>query len=371
MRRAIFSLLLLSVMSGTSNTQVNFRGQVAASFLKSGRTDAPRAIDNGHPTFGWETDLFLDALIGDRVAVLSSYRVDQTERLFFDYVAIRVMHLTPADLTLQVGKFDMPFGNLGERRFPGSNALYGLPLLYDYRTPVQTHYVTESAMAAARGYGAGLSLLDAGMYDIGAEVYGAWGIFTYALAVENGTVSTPAYGNQNSNNDVGKILRCTATPLMGLTIVAGITEGAYLNDAYNSAASGADFSRYRQRAGELDVAFSTGHLVLYGEGVYGSWDVEFADRDETLGMFGYYGEGKYALSPRLYVALRMNGLVFQKVRLGGIDQRWDYNVNEWEGGFGYYLDRDVLLKAVRRETRTYGGSRPKDYLTVAQLAVLF
>ena len=57
--------------------------------------------------------------------------------------------------------------------------------------------------------------------------------------------------------------------------------------------------------------------------------------------------------------------------IGVIQQPWDYNLIEWEGGLGFFIDRDVLLKAVRRETRTRGGSRPKDNLSVLQLVVAY
>jgi len=88
-------------------------------------------------------------------------------------------------------------------------------------------------------------------------------------------------------------------------------------------------------------------------------------------VLGYYVEGKYTLIPRLYAALRVSGLEFGNVRSGGIEQQWDYNVVEWEGGLGYFVDKDVLLKAVRRETRILGGSGPKDNLTVVQLVVAY
>jgi hypothetical protein len=67
----------------------------------------------------------------------------------------------------------------------------------------------------------------------------------------------------------------------------------------------------------------------------------------------------------------VSGLEFGNVRSGGIEQQWDYNVVEWEGGLGYFVDKDVLLKAVRRETRILGGSGPKDNLTVVQLVVAY
>jgi hypothetical protein len=44
---------------------------------------------------------------------------------------------------------------------------------------------------------------------------------------------------------------------------------------------------------------------------------------------------------------------------------------EIEAGVGYHLDRNTLVKLVRRETQTLEVSGPKDNLTVLQLAVSF
>jgi hypothetical protein len=75
--------------------------------------------------------------------------------------------------------------------------------------------------------------------------------------------------------------------------------------------------------------------------------------------------------PRLYVALRASGLEFNHVLLGAQEQPWDYAVTEWEGGIGFFIDRDVLVKLVRRETRIHGGTHPKDNLSVLQLVVAY
>jgi hypothetical protein len=208
------------------------------------------------------------------------------------------------------------------------------------------------------------------MYDIGAMVYGGFDAVTFAFAISNGTVSEASYGTPNNNSDFGKIIRLAVVPMTGLTIGGAYAWGGYLyeNGYYHASEP---LSEYQQKTAEVDVSFSRGHFVIYGEGVYGRWDVPFQGHEKDLGALGYYVEGKYTIVPRLYVALRNSGLVFQKADLGGMQQRWDYNVTEWEGGIAYFVARNTVLKAIRRETRTYGGSKPKDSLTVLQLAVAF
>ena len=369
MKTLLVSLLMLDGLS-ISFSQINWSGQAAADFLKSGPTESPRAVNWGRPTFGWEADLFLDAPITDDVALLSNIRAVAQDYLYVDYFAIRLSDLTPLHLNIQAGKFDMPFGNLGDRRYPRNNFLYGLPLIYEYHTAVQSKVTTEDALLKQRGAGAGLRMLDGGIYDIGAMVYGGFDAVTFAFALSNGTVSEASYGTQNSNSDFGKIIRLAVVPMTGLTIGGAYAWGGYLYESGYYHAS-EPLSDYQQNTAELDVSFSRGHFVFYGEGVYSTWGVPFQDREETLGALGYYVEGKYTIVPRLYVALRNSGLAFQKADLGGTQQRWDYNVTEWEGGIGYFVARNSVLKVIRRETRTYGGSKPKDSLTVLQLAVAF
>ena len=184
-------------------------------------------------------------------------------------------------------------------------------------------------------------------------------------------MSTAAYGNQNINNDFGKILRVAVTPLTGLTIGGAYSWGAYMYDQNQVSPGYENLNQYTQSDAELDIAFSRGHFVFYGEGVYANWKVPLRAGDENLGAFGYYLEGKYTFIPRFYGALRFSGLWFNNVLLYGVNQRWDFNVAEWEGGLGYFVERNVVVKLVRRESRIRGGSGPKDNLTVMQLAVGF
>jgi hypothetical protein len=277
--------------------------------------------------------------------------------------------VTPLRLDLQAGKIDLPFGNLGERRFPRRNSLFGLPLIYEYRTALPNYLTTEAYLLAYQGRGYGMRLLDLGLYDVGAMLSGSFDVIDYAFAVTSGTISTSSYGTENSNSGVGQIFRLGITPMTGLTIGAAYAWGPYL--AEPSYPIPDNVNTYTQKAMELDFEFSRGHAVLSGEAVYNTWPVPLGTRDEDFTVLGYNVEGKYTLMPRVYVALRVGGLRFGRLLLGQTEQPWDYDVNEWEAGVGYFLERDVLFKLVRRETRIHGGTTPKDNLTVFQLAVAY
>ena len=370
-RFALIVFWIACVTVTTGDAQVFLSGQTAAHFLKSSSSESPRTVNYGRPSFGWESDLFIDGRISDKVSALSTIRVGENQLFNLDYAAIRLTDLTPLHLNFQGGRFDLPFGNLGERRFPRGNFLFSLPLLYEYGTALPDHVTSEQEILAARGKGIGMRLLDGGVYDIGAMLFGTWGIVDYALAVSSGTISATTYGSQNSNSDVGTVARLAVTPVTGLTLGAAYAQGAYMEEPTDPNLQSVNVNNYRQHAVELDLEFSRGHAVFYGEAVYNRWPVPLATGDQDFNIFGYYVEGKYTVMPRLYVALRMSGLQFGSATLNQQDQRWDYNVAELEGGLGYFLDRDVLIKIVRRETRTYGGTNPKDGLTVLQLAVAY
>ena len=64
-------------------------------------------------------------------------------------------------------------------------------------------------------------------------------------------------------------------------------------------------------------------------------------------------------------------MIFSRFTYGTSTPRWDNNVYEVEAGIGYHLDRNTILKIVRRETRTPEVIGTKDNLTVLQLAVSF
>lgn len=364
-------LLALSLFTIHSSAQVQVSGEVSAYVAKSERSQTPRVINKGTPSFGWRLDLFFDGQVSENVFALANIRVLEDEELRVDYAALRVTNLTALNFNFQVGKFDMPFGNLGERRFPEKNFLFGLPIIYEYRTSLPAQVVTKAELLNNRGKGVGMRLIDLGVYDLGAMVFGEAGRLHYAAAVANGTISATYNRGLNSNNDFNKIIRLAYTPMMGLTIGAAGSFTAYLPSEGKSFPRTKSAGDYFQRIGEVDLEFSRGHFIFYGQGVYSEWDVPLETEDAKLSVIGYYAEAKYTWVPRFYTAARVSGLRFSQLDFDGSSRRWDYDMFEAEAGIGYFIDRNAVVKLVRRETRTLGITDPHDNLTVLQFAVAF
>jgi hypothetical protein len=368
----ISAVFVLLVALGTQvHSQVQLSGEASTYVLKSARTSSPRVINNGNPTFGWRFDLFLDAKVTDNVFVLVNTRAFQDEVINFDYLALRIVNLADLGFNVQMGKFDMPFGNLADRRFTTKNFLYGLPLIYEYRTSLPDQVITRAEVLNGRGKGAGMRLIDLGIYDIGAMLYGDVGRAHYAVAVANGTISSTYLRRLNSDSDFNKIVRFAYTPMMGLTLGASAAMSAYLSDEGKSLPRNQGSLHYQQLIGELDVEFSRERFLFNGEAVYSKWTVPFENEDTDVWAFGYYAEAKYTWFPRFYTAARVSGLVFSRLQLEGSAPRWENNMLEIEAGVGYHLDRNTLVKLVRRETQTLEVTGPKDNLSVLQLAVSF
>jgi hypothetical protein len=364
------SAAFVILASTIAAAQIEAGTQASVQFIQSANSPTQLAVNKGRPSFGWQLDVFATARITSSIDAFSSIRVMDDQKLNIDELAVRIQNITALDLTFQAGKMNLPFGNLGDRRYPRRNPLYSLPLIYRYQTSLPAYPTTEYGVSWYKGRGLGMKMLDGYLYDYGAMVSGTEGILDYAFAIQTGTVSVTSYDSPNSNSDFGKILRLSVTPFTGFTLGAGYAWGAYIDDSYRVTRA-IDVNTYVQHTVEADVDFSIGYLQLNAQGVFSTWPVPFETRDQDLSAFGYYVEAKYTIMPRLFAAGRVNGLVFQNATVSGTDAPWDYNVTEWEGGVGYFLDRDVVMKLIRRETRTYGTSAPKDHLTVIQIAVAY
>jgi hypothetical protein len=364
-------VLCLLCLPHTGLSQIVWNGQTAAMFLKSPASESQRAVNRGRPSFGWESELFADGTIGEHAAAYVTIRAAENQSIGVDYAAVRLTDLTPLHLNIQAGRFDLPFGNLGERRYPRRNSLYSLPLLYEYQTALPDHLTSDMQIRTARGKGGGMPVLDGGVYDLGAMIFGSWGPLDYAVAVSSGTVSSTTYGGQNNNSEVGTVFRLALTPFTGLILGAAFAQGPFMDEPADAPTPGVDVNQYRQRTAEIDLEYSVGHAVFYGEAVMNRWPTPLSSGSQNLDVFGYYVEGKYTLMPRLYVAVRANELLFNRVMLDGQVQPWDRDVAEFEAGLGFFLDRDILLKLVRRESRIFRGPSTRDGLSVLQLLMAY
>jgi len=134
------------------------------------------------------------------------------------------------------------------------------------------------------------------------------------------------------------------TPMVGLRIGGSFTVGPYLNSALDSMLpSSKPWTDYNQRVAAVDFTFSRGYLETHAEGARGNFDVP--GRATPITGFTYYGEAKYTLSPRFYVAARVERNKYPFIRR--TTTAWVSRLTDFvdgEAGIGVRLTSNTLLK---------------------------
>lgn len=286
MTRRLISLFIAVAVAVPLSARVKWTGEASAGALKNARTTSARVVDQGNPTFGWRFDFFLDGKVTDNVSVIVRTRTSDDEMINFDDAALRITNLANFGFAFQIGRFDVPFGNLGDRRYPSKDFLYGLPLMYEYRTSLPDQVPTRVEVLNNRGKGAGMRLLDLGINDLGAMVFGDAGKVHCAVAAANGTVSSTTVSAENEDSDFNKILRVAYTPITGLTVGALAAMSAYLGGNARSLPRDMGRSHYQQMVGEFDVEFNRDKLMFNSEAVHSRWTVPFENEDIDIWALG-------------------------------------------------------------------------------------
>jgi hypothetical protein len=231
-----------------------------------------------------------------------------------------VRYTTSSAFTVDVGRLTPLIGTTATRRLSTRNPLIGLP--DDYT-------------------------LD---YPLGAEVSGETRHFDYRAAM----VSLPSYHSGYVPDPTARLRPAFGagyTPFIGARIGASYTSGTYLNHDYTSAqTAGRPWDDYDQRIFSLDGSFARGYLETHAEYSRGSYDVP--GHAGSLAGFSYYGEAKYTLTPRFFVAARAERNKYPFIRLFGTT--WTGRLTDFEDGevgVGYRLAASTLLKTSIRADR--------------------
>ena len=134
------------------------------------------------------------------------------------------------------------------------------------------------------------------------------------------------------------------TPIVGLRVGGSFTIGPYLNSALDSVLpTSRPWTEYNQRVAAVDFAFARGYLETHAEAARGSYEVP--GRSTPITGFTYYGEAKYTLSPRLYIAARVERNKYPFIRR--TTTAWVSRLTDFvdgETGIGVRLTTSTLLK---------------------------
>ena len=101
---------------------------------------------------------------------------------------------------------------------------------------------------------------------------------------------------------------------------------------------------YSQTMAGADVAWAHGHLEVWSEVNWSSWEVP--GQVGTVALVSYFVESKWKFSPGWWLASRWNQQLYDDITdSAGNQVAWDNDVWRIEACVGWQVDRTVTLKA--------------------------
>jgi hypothetical protein len=298
---------------------------------------------------------------------------------------VRVRPFLDKPITVQAGRIPPVFGAFANQDYGASQSLISLPLAYHYPTTLRSDSVVRSSAGLARWrgggwrvryrtgadtWGQGVPIVSSQRWDTGVQVKaGDGGPIEVSGAVTNGTLSSPRFEDDNDGKQISG--RVALRPVTGLVLGVSGAQGEFLSDKLTATlpAEIADRS-YTQRAFGVDVEYSRGYWLVRSETIVSSWRMPALEApflDEPLRAWATFVEGRYRVTPRVYVAARGEYLGFSKIQSG---VEYDYQRVTWDGpvtraevGVGYSIQRNVRLKvAYQYDWRDAGSTRRRGAL---------
>lgn len=302
----------------------------------------------------------------------------QSPSVYAAYARVRPWRSRNIDIL--AGRIPTTFGAFGKRAYSTDNPVIGYPLAYQYLTSLRSDAVPAVADDVlgmrARGWRSsfpvgdptpapGLPLISGFRWDTGVQVRWKAGPVEVTSALTQGTLSNPRLTDDNGGKQLSG--RVVLTPAVGLVIGVSGAGGAWLSRRVPMS-DGA-----QQRAFGADIEYSRDHWIVRGEMVFSRWSLPLSlppSNARSLSALGTWVEGKYRLTPRIFVAGRADRLGFSQLQ-GSQTLPWDAPVTRFEAGAGYYLQRNLVARATVQTNHRAGGRVTERTFVSAQLAYWF
>ena len=368
----------------TARGDVSFGGEVAATM---------GAADN--TAFFNYTDYERNALRTVRLALagqwrplaplafIAEVRSDDLAHVAAHALYVRFRPWGSHAFDIQAGRIPPSFGAYSRRAYDTQNALIGHPLAYQYLTSLRPDAVPATAddllRMRGRGWrssfpvgsaaeGPGVPLVSAFRWDTGVQAKWSASRFDVMGSVTAGTLSDPRLDDNNGGRQLS--IRGTVRPTFGLLVGASAARGAWMADDVRPALPVEARERtYAQRAFGVDAEYSRGHWIARGEVVWTGWTLPLAanGRAHEVGATGMWVEGRYRITPRLFVAARGDRLGFSRITgtlFGGRPTPWDARVERLETGAGWFFLRNLVGRlAVQRNWRDGGRVSSRTFVS--------
>jgi hypothetical protein len=327
-----------------------------------------------------------------RLAFLTELRSEDAQRIIPYALYVRVRPWKDRPIAIQAGRIPPVFGAFARRSYGANNPLIGYPLAYQYLTSIRPDAVPASGddllSMRARGWRAnypigdleaapGVPLVSAYRWDTGVQVHASSERVEGAIALTTGTLSSPRVADDNNRPQVSG--RIAWKPIVGLVLGASAAQGAFLTEGLEDRIATLNTrATHRQRALGFDAEYSRGYWIVRGELIQSRWDLPALASPpiaSPLRALAAFVETRYRITPRIFAAARADRLTFSRIRgerlFGGRPTPWDAPVTRLEAGGGFYLQRNLTLRAVvQRNWRDAGRVRNRTFVS-GQLAYWF
>ena len=323
-----------------------------------------------------------DVRVTDRISVLTEIRSENGDAIKPYALYARVRPWSDRAIDIQAGRIPPTFGAFARRGYGAGNPLIGYPLAYQYLTAVRPDALPASSddvlRMRARGWrpsypigslaiAPGMPLITAFRWDTGVQVRVGRESLNGSAAITNGTASDPRTRDNNGGKQIAG--RIHWSPSAALSIGGSAARGAYIADAALAALTILDGSaRSAQQALGFDAEYSRDHWMVRGELIWNQWQVPTLSR--TLDATSAFAEGRYKVSPGVFVAGRIDHLGFSRLPASASASEmrtWDAPITRLETGVGYYIRRNLLAKGTYQHNWRDGGSIRSRGLFAAQL----
>lgn len=275
---------------------------------------------------------------------------------------------------VQLGKIPTPQGTWGPRTYADKNPLVAVPFAYFWQTSLPVSGVPadlDELVGRADGtttYGA-LMLYD-NCWNEGLSFLGAHGPFSYNLAATRGAPGNPVTGGPE-NDDIALHARLSYAPIADVQLSFSWGRGAYLNrSAQEDLAPGQSINEYRQNLYMGSLKLARGYFEFNGEFLWNEFETPL--RAEGLAAWSAYGDLEWNFAVGWYAAARYDTMRFEEVETQTLGrQTWDTDIQRIEGGIGYNVNRNFILKGVVQLNDVGDGFKGETTLPMVQAVVSF
>ena len=304
------------------------------------------------------------------------------------YVRVRPWQSRPFDI--QAGRIPPSFGAYGRRVYNADNPLIGYPLAYQYLTSLRPDAIpaSDDDLLRMRGRGwrssfpvgsitdaPGVPVVSGFRWDTGVQARWITPSVEATASVTAGTLSYPQISDDNDGRQIAG--RVAVRPVIGLVVGASAARGAWLSQrVVDTLPAPMREGSFTQRAFGADAEYSRDYWVVRGELVWSEWTIPLVQTgtERSLGALGMWLEGRYRVTPRLFLAARADRLSFSRISGTLFGERpipWDAGVERIEAGLGWYFQRNLLARAALQRNWRDGGRVTSRTFVAGQLAYWF